>query len=230
MPHLNHISDVECTPGRGPEGFKGKAGFGVWHRRATGERVAWPGRSPKRAPPTSSMQVDTSSRATAASASMQQWRKHSAVTRDRLKGSPSFSGWTQRPQAKLVGVPKTDRVRDLLNTGWAARLHECGGPGQVSTARAAESFWANVAQAVQRSPWGNPGVLATSSHWYSYQFDFCLDGEDTLRLQGCPPFTAPLGQVEDRHARTLAGEGFNIPCLSTFAYSMYLNPWGPWWK
>ena len=157
-----------------------------------------------------------------------QWRRHSADVRSKLGVSSEYSGWTSQAVISLPGVPKTPRVLDLLNTAWAERLQACGGAGNVSTVEARIGFWANVSQAVQRHPYGTPGTLATSGAWYSFQHDFLLDGQDECQLQGMP--RAPTPCLSSNQLHGLAGEAFSVPCVSTFLYSMYLNPWGTWWR
>jgi hypothetical protein len=72
--------------------------------------------------------------------------------------------------------------------------------------------------------------LTTSGIWYSYEFDLALDGHEWILLQGAPHGTTPETSFSSRQLRDLGGEAFCAPSITTFAYAMYLNPYGRWWQ
>jgi len=164
------------------------------------------------------------------SAVYQDWRKSSANVRSTIGVSADFRGWSSRPDISLIGIPKTPRVLDLLDIGWAIQLAKFGPPGSVTSTQARRGLWANVTQTVQRKPFGPPGCLATHSLWYSYEHDFTIDGQDALRLQGFPLGSAPKSSFTNAQLFDLAGEGFHAASVGSFLYAFLLNPYGPWWE
>ena len=56
------------------------------------------------------------------------WKSKSAACRDQLCMAPCSTPWTQRPGVQLVGVPKSDRVRDVLDVRYGA-ARKAGRPG-----------------------------------------------------------------------------------------------------
>ena len=56
--------------------------------------------------------------------SLAEWRAHSCRARTKVGASAGYSGWTDRPEVVLHGVPHNPRVIDALNLAWATRLKE----------------------------------------------------------------------------------------------------------
>ena len=139
--------------------------------------------------------------------------------------SAAFSGWTQRPGIKLTGFPFTERSLDCLNVAWASRLQEFPLNAQSSELR--RGFWANAAQAVQRKPWGGPGTLTANGVWYSFEADCCLDGIDTLRVQGAPSAMS-TGQLTVANLKELAGEPFFLGSVGSVVVALYASPYASW--
>jgi hypothetical protein len=166
--------------------------------------------------------------ATGASSELfKEWRKHSGKMRTLYRVSPSFAGWTQRPNVKLLGFPRCERALDVLNVGWAARVMSA--PTGATSNALTENYWVNVAQSVDRKPWGGPGCLTSNGVWYTYERDFCLDGVDTLQLQGYPSDVAVAG-LTSGVLKELAGEAFFAGCIGTALMSVYLSPYASWWR
>jgi hypothetical protein len=77
---------------------------------------------------------------------------------------------------------------------------------------------------------GNPGVLTTSSMWYSFEEDVVLDGQDMMAIQGFPDTVSTDSSFSNFDRRHFAGEAFHLPSFGTVVWAWFLNPWGPWWK
>lgn len=164
--------------------------------------------------------------AEASNSAFKEWRKHSGKIHSAMGVSSNFKGWTGRPDVTLNGVPRTARCMDVLDMAWAHRLSLADRLASSSDLKA--DFWANVAQAVQRRPWGGPGTLTTNGVWYSFQRDTVLDGLDAMRLQGLPP--SGLAGLSNSQKKELAGEAFNVPCMASFVAALYLQPFAEWWQ
>ncbi len=157
-----------------------------------------------------------------------QWRKHSAKVRAMVQVSPQFDGWSSRQGIRLAGFPRSERCLDALNVAWAARLMSATSK-QVTSDELRQGYWVNVAQSVDRRPWGGPGCLTTKGVWYSFERDFCLDGFDTLRLQGQPSDISAAG-LGCGALKQLAGEAFFAPCIGNALLALYLSPYATWWR
>ncbi len=121
------------------------------------------------------------------------------------------------------------RKQDVIDVAWHRRLSEV--PLGTSTHEARQNYYCDISQGVQRKPFRfGGGTFTTNSCWYSYQEDVTLDGEDVLRIQGAPVRTTTLGSFKDSDLRTCGGEAFSVPSIGTFLYSLYLNPYGGWWR
>jgi hypothetical protein len=140
--------------------------------------------------------------------------------------SASFNGWTRRKDVHLVGFPKTDRALDVVDVAWAARMAKMP---RASPSDMKRGYWVNVAQQVHRRPWGGPGCLTAGGVWYSFEHDCCLDGTDTLRLQGAPNNFVTRG-LSSSQLKDLAGEAFFVGSAGTCIAALYLCPYGPWWR
>ena len=53
-----------------------------------------------------------------------EWKQSTVVRLGELGFPADYSGWTNRPGFKGLGVPKVPRVHALLNLGWARRLSQ----------------------------------------------------------------------------------------------------------
>ncbi len=143
-----------------------------------------------------------------------------------------YSGWTSRPDVKLTGVPDGRRYRDALDTLWGIKVNAAATGGRIPQSQdVRRGLWINLSQNVDRiGKSGSPGSLCTSGLWYSYEFDFALDGSDMLALQGFPQYLVHDPNLSSHEKRNLAGEAFNLPCFGLVMFALYLNPWAPWWK
>ncbi len=157
-----------------------------------------------------------------------EWRKHSATVRNKLKLSKDYSEWTNKPGIRLEGVPSCPRLQSLINTAWGARLRK--GPSQI-TAIARKDYWVDLNKPVQRLPWRETGgCLYTHAVWYSFEHDCVIDGHDFLKMMGAPAGSTPHTSFSNHLLRDLGGEAYSIPIITAFTYSLYLNPYGPWWR
>ena len=162
---------------------------------------------------------------------LREWRKQSAAIRQKLDISSTYRGWTSQAGIRLLGVPKVERCKDVLDVSWSTRMRQLG----LATPRkeAAKSWWTDPGQGVGRRCWGEtPGTLCRNSIKYSHEFDFSLSGYDHLRLQGIPKEEPGMAyaRFSDDELKDLAGEAYFLPCAAMVMFSYYLNPHSPWWK
>lgn len=164
-----------------------------------------------------------------AGSSVPKWKVHSAVVRDRLRMGATSAPWTS--QAKLTGLPDNARMRDVIDVAWGARREAM--PAGSTKSEMARNFFCDPTQSVSRTPWQEGlAAIAQGSMMYSFEKDLVLSGFDHLRALGIPEDAAPgQGTVSfsDKQCRSLAGEAFGCPVVTTITYAFWLNPYGNWW-
>jgi hypothetical protein len=149
--------------------------------------------------------------------------------------SSSFDGISSAG-FRLRGVPKLDRIRDTLQVHWAKRLSSFAKQPTATSVEIRRNFWADISQCVGRKTstsgptFGLPGALCTSSLWFSFEADCCLDGTDVLAIQGWPKAVAEDDFFNSSQKRELGGEGFNLGSFAMVFYAVSLNPFAPWWQ
>ena len=87
----------------------------------------------------------------------EKWLTHTAKLRDQMGVTTDYSPWTSRRGLKLLGFPDCDRARDLVNMAWADRIRKAKGRTDLETLRS--DYYVDLAQAVQRKPWGGLGTI-----------------------------------------------------------------------
>ena len=130
----------------------------------------------------------------------------------------------------MVGVPKSDRVRDVLDVRYGA-AHKAGRPG-ASAQEIASGLCANVSQCVTRNVRiGNTpiGTLTRNAVLYSYVHDCILSGVDHMKLMGWPDDMCPGETFSDHELRIFAGDQFSLPVAALIMHVAWCNPFGPWW-
>ena len=92
-----------------------------------------------------------------------------------------------------------------------------------------QNLLVNLSQSHGRKPWGiHTSALTQNTILYSFDEDYCLSGLQNLRLQGLPS-SMKIAGIPDEGLRSLAGEGFCLPCFDSALFAMFLTPGGPWW-
>lgn len=154
------------------------------------------------------------------------WKTHSSTVRARFSIARSTEAWT--PSHKLRGVPRSARVLDLLDVGFALRLGQSS--EKLSTEELARGYFCDVSTSVGRLPFkqGTPGVFRQHSYCYSFEKDAVLTGMAQLELIGWPRSLLPR-QFPDTTLRALSGESYSLPICTALNFVFYCNPWGPWW-
>ncbi len=85
--------------------------------------------------------------------------------------------WTET--ARLVGVPTSPRMTDLLQVAYFAWLKQTTDPSKKP------EWCVDISQGVERKPWSEvPRTFGQTSLEYSFSLDRVLDGEDR-RHQPC---------------------------------------------
>ncbi len=163
------------------------------------------------------------------------WRKHTRGVKDKynIVDITAKSPYTSRPEVKLLGMPRTDRFLDAVNTYWGIKLIKAVAANKgYSSSDLRSGLWLDVSQSIHRtaSHLGGPGVLTTSSLPYSFEFDTVIDGEDMLSIQGFPKSVSMDDDFSSFEKHQLAGESFHLGVVGVESYALYLNPWAPWWQ
>jgi hypothetical protein len=172
-------------------------------------------------------EMETNEKAAKKNPADSRWELDSNNIRASLGMTSAAQPWTKG--AKLAGVPKgSKRVLDCIDVCYQAARNQCGHV-PLDTA----SLWCDPSQSCKRKPLSYKCPLLTQRNLpYSFEFDTALSGRDALRLQGFPAegHIAPPHLLTDSEARSLAGESFYLPTISTITYAYYLNSRGPWWS
>jgi len=153
------------------------------------------------------------------------WRRHSSRTRTDL-GAPRRSfEWTSKPHLRLVGVPESERQRDLLDVAWISRLKEAT-PSETEV-DLRKGFWCDLSQSVLRKPWSSRlRNFKSRGHLYSYEKDRCLSGSDQLRVLGWPKrFFDGVSQCEQLN---LSEYATSMPLTCMLELCLWANPYGSW--
>jgi hypothetical protein len=157
------------------------------------------------------------------------WRQYSGTERGKNGLSATYRGWSERSGVKLHGLPRVPRIIDAIDVRWGHRMKQFEKKNQrMTTEAAAEGFWSNPSQGLQRKESGEPGVLTTKSLWYSFQYDTVLDGTDYLLIQGLPLGAA--GTFSSTELKNLGGEAYHAATIGTYVYAYYLYTGAPWWR
>ena len=161
------------------------------------------------------------------SAEFRKWPESSAEMRRKHNLPATGAAWTSLSSVQLCGVPRRDRIKDVLNvcfSVWRARHPTLDHRSLIA------NLWCNVGQSVSRLPISqglNTG--ATSALMYSFEKDRLLSGAACMQLLGWPVGLLPRDSFTDRQYRQLAGNGFSLPVACAFTVVLYSNPWAPWW-
>jgi hypothetical protein len=162
------------------------------------------------------------------------WRRVSQSVKTAAEISGDFTGYTDRPEVKLIGVPDLDRVRDALNVRWGLRLKtKDSGKAGITSKALKDNLWQDLSQNVNRgrgaASEGLGGTLCKGSCWYSYSADCVIDGQDCLTLQGWPLKLASDPFFSNSEKKEVAGEGYHMGCIGVVQTAFFLNPYAPWW-
>lgn len=162
----------------------------------------------------------------AAAAAFKKWQSESALWREHLRISATYSPWTSRRDFVGKYVPRTDRVMDLLNLVCA----HCCEPVLRKTAKqinsAMSGVFLDISQSHGRRCFTNAAgfshTLTTSSLLYSYQRDALLFPEEHMFLHSHSQSLCFPPRMTPRQIRTLAGEGMAAPCLGQVIWAVFL--------
>ena len=139
------------------------------------------------------------------------WEHMSSQAKTKLQVPKVVRGWTSKPHIKLRGVPRSQRMIDIINTAWEVKLQQS--PVELLEQDMSTDFWCDLSQCISRSPWftGTLRTLTTSSIIYSFERDLVLTGSDHMRLQGWPDRF--LRGTPESDLQQLAGEGTSLPLV-----------------
>ncbi|CAE7260889.1 unnamed protein product [Symbiodinium sp. CCMP2592] len=167
----------------------------------------------------------TTKKPAASSDSAKTWHNQSVAWRDRLEVSRNYGPWTQSPHTQLQGLPKSDRVKDLVDL---VALEKTRGTKRSwqQMQNALHGHFVDVSQSHQRCKCSNTGgfmpTMTTGSIYYSYEADMVLCAREHMMLQGHDnTFRVPVGMAP-RQLRSMAGNGMSLPSLATMIWSWFL--------
>ncbi len=142
------------------------------------------------------------------------WQSEAQGVRAQLREA-SFKSWAATPwtDRQLRGVPKTDRVAELLQLG---ALVACVAHGkEEATPEAVEEATAgwtcDFSQSPARKPWrhGSLPSLCTSTELYSYSHDRAITAQELFRMMGWQ-VPVSLGSLPGHKVRDLLGEAMAL--------------------
>ena len=129
-------------------------------------------------------------------------------------------------------MPKSDRVKAILNTVAAVKLQEQGvNLSNLPPFSVKKNLLKNVFCDVSQNPKhksytnsrGITGCLATSTVLYSYGHDRIVLPVELAMFQGHRRGFEYPPTITSNQIRDLAGEGMCLPCLATIVWCMYLT-------
>ena len=145
---------------------------------------------------------------------------------------PSGLKVCDQEESQAVGMPKSDRVKAILNVVAAVKLKEkgikLGNPLPFSVKKdLLKNVFCDVSQNPKRSSFTNSrgvtGCLATSTALYSFGHDRIVLPVELAMFQGHRRGFQYPSSISSNQIRDLAGEGMCLPCLGTIIWCMYLT-------
>lgn len=155
------------------------------------------------------------------------WHKESLSERNSLNVSPGYSPWTSRATFKGLGLPLTDRIKDIIDIFVIRMMKE----KQKTVAELEPDLvdcFIDVSQSHGRHCHSRDGMnkcLCTSSMLYSYGKDRLVLPVESLYMQGYPVTLQVPRHVTASQLRDFSGEGMCLPCIASVIWSlMYFVP------
>ena len=162
------------------------------------------------------------------------WRVQSNTIRDKLGLASAAAPWTRMNGVHLRGVPRSERVTDLIDIAFA--LWRAENPS-TPIPEIIKNRFLSVCQRVESLPRRNrasgvafPSLPSNTCPIYSYERDTVLSGKAHMALSGWHADSAPAEHFSDGDLRNLAGECFSVQAWAQVFYVFYLLPKAPWWK
>ena len=144
-----------------------------------------------------------------------EWKNQSRAMRDSLEapayGTPGSDPWTAT--ARLVGVPRSARVLDLIDICYFFHDGDTAG------------LFLDYTQALERRPWTRNKTRAwgTKTSVYSFDNDAVMDSTATTAIHGLPS-TFKHSTVSQSELRNLAGESVFLPNMATVILGFLQKP------
>ena len=160
-----------------------------------------------------------------------QWTKIHAKVRKELNMIEDEKPWSSRPNVRLLGVPESPRMRDLIDIAAKALISLTP---DVPCMAALSGCFVDLNPGADRHPWSyGLNTLTTKSQIYSFTFDRMLTRQDMFACMGFGP-VALEGRVPDaqnpgnsrrrvltRHeCIDLTGEAMHTAAAAAFMYAI----------
>ncbi len=152
---------------------------------------------------------------------------HSAAMREAIGMPSGTSPWTSDPHMSLGGVPRSDRVLELINIAYFDATRRVPDADKRSHV---EKLKVDISQDVSRKPWSfNFKTFTTSAEIYSFGMDRVFLEEEKFFMMGFPKTTRFEG-MSSSMLRDLCGDAMALPSvtsvtLSTLLVMRYPNLW-----
>ncbi|CAE7552448.1 unnamed protein product, partial [Symbiodinium microadriaticum] len=153
----------------------------------------------------------------------------SILWREAMKVQKTYCPWTNATFFKGNGLPRTDRVFDLLNCAYVNRCRQSGlALSEVATNRRRpeiRSLLVDISQSHGRKPLsslqGDARCLTTSSLMYYMGEDRVLCAREHLLLQGYDRCCEIPECMSNADVRRAAGEGIALPPLGLLLWTLF---------
>jgi hypothetical protein len=132
-----------------------------------------------------------------------------------------WSGQVPKP----LGLPSGKREIQMVDVAWAMRLKDTNWK-HMEDAR--KQYYVDTHDSLHLQSWGRLKTMKQNSTVYSFEEAYTLTGRDHMRVQGWPSSYKAAG-VLDKDFRSMAGEGFSLPCCMIAHMAYYLQPYACWW-
>ena len=136
-------------------------------------------------------------------------------------------------KARLQGLPKTDRVKEMVDLGYLATEMAFKAQGRpIHSSNIVQNLSIDVSQNCVRRPWGNLRTFCTGSQVYLYQQDRVLIPQETLRLLGFGCDQVATRGLSDKEITDLAGNAMSVPsvalCQLALLHGAFCHNSMPW--
>ena len=154
------------------------------------------------------------------------WQRESQEMRQQLGVSSECRPWTGRASFQGLGLPKTDRILDLLDLFTIKRCKDANHSLRDNLEEFMAGQYMDVSQSLHRKAHTNAQgcnhALTTSSLLYSFTRDSVVTGRELLLFHGQPrSLSLPVDMAESQIMQ-LAGEGMTIPSLASVLWCVFL--------
>lgn len=132
---------------------------------------------------------------------------------------------------RMLGVPRRERHRQLLNIAYYAFCKKVSEGKLKATAGSKIKWFVNISQGCDRGAPGSEHMpsLVQHSTVYSFELDAVLPQDSHQVILGLPQ-GLNYSTLSQSQIHSLAGEGVDCGCEGVILYSLYMNPHARHWS